>query len=181
MGIFDVDENVEKVEPLLVKVFKLLEIVKEGYIQGRWLDARDDPEKYPGINTLWKNKITHPDFDDVWILLKGVETTKSLPSRYFYKWEGYIDKSFHTYMKELGVTKAYKDRYIPEDITIIRKEGVGMRCNTILKMIDVMLYDKELFDECNFRKYVSITILNEKLWTEYKELPYIQNKYFPAI
>lgn len=179
MGIFDVDENIEALQPLPVKVFKLLEIVKEGYIQGRWIDVRDDPEKYQGPNHFWFNKITHPDFDDVWIKIRGMDSTKSLPSRYGYKWEGYVDKEFHTYMKELGVAKAYRNRYIPDEITIIKKENGIAKHLTKIRMCDVMLYDKELFDGCNFKKYLIDSIMNDRRWYEYANSDHIEM--FPGL
>lgn len=179
MGIFDVDENIETLQPLPVKVFKLLEIVKNGYIQGRWIDARDDPEKYQGHYPWWFNKITHPDFDDVWIEIRGVNATKSLPSRYGYKWEWYIDKIFHTYMKELGVVKAYRNRYIPDEIKIIKKENGIAKHLTKIRMCDVMLYDKELFDGCNFKKYLIDSILDDSRWYEWYESDSIEM--FPGL
>lgn len=179
MGIFDVDENIEAIQPLPVKVFKLLEIVKNGYIQGRWIDARDDPEKYQGPYHFWFNKITHPDFDDVWVKIRGMDSTKSLPSRYGYKWEWYIDKIFHTYMKELGVVKAYRNRYIPDEIKIIKKENGIAKHLTKIRMCDVMLYDKELFDGCNFKKYLIDSILDDRLWYEWYESDSIEM--FPGL
>ena len=169
MGIFDIDENIESLQPLVVKVFKLLEIVKEGYIQGRWIDVRDDPEKYQGYYFNWFHKITHPDFDDVWIKIRGLNSTKSLPSRYRYKWEEYVDKSFHTYMKELGVVKAYKNRYIPEEIKIIKKENGITKDLTKICMCDVMLYDNESFAGRNFKKYLIDSILDDRRWYEIYE------------
>lgn len=166
MGIFDVDENIETLQPLPVKVFKLLEIVKEGYIQGRWIDTRDDPEKYQGSPFCWYNKITLPDFDDVWIEIRGVYSTKSLPSRYGEKWEEDVDKSFHTYMKELGVVKAYKNRYIPEEIKINKRENGITKGLTKIRMCDVMLYDNESFAGRNFKKYLIDSILDDRRWYE---------------
>lgn len=175
MGIFDVDENIESLQPLVVKIFKLLEIVKEGYIQGIWIDVRDDPEKYQGYYFNWFHKIIHPDFDDVWIKIRGLNSTKSLPSRYRYKWEKYVDKSFHTYMKELGVVKAYKNRYIPDEITIIKKENDKEKyCFTIRSMCDAMLYDKESFAGRNFKKYIIDTVLDDKKWFEWGSSNHIE-------
>lgn len=179
MGIFDVDENIESIQPLPVKVFKLLEIVKEGYIQGRWIDARDDPKKYQGSPFCWYNKITHPDFDDVWIEMMGAYSTKSLPSRYGEKWEEDVDKSFHTYMKELGVVKAYKNRYIPEVVRIIKKEnGIAKDLNKI-RMYDVMLYDNESFAGRNFKKYLIDSIMDDGRWHHWYEFNCIEK--FPGL
>lgn len=180
MGIFDIEENIENLQPLAVKVFKLLEIAKEGYIQGRWIDARDDPEKYQGYYFNWHNKITHPDFDDVWIQIRGMNSTKSLPSRYRYKWEEYVDKSFHTYMKELGVVKAYKNRYIPDDVIIIKNDNNTLkRCSKMRFMCDVMLYDNESFAGRNYKKYVIDNILNDKNWYGLADIDYIEM--FPGL
>ena len=158
------------------KAEKLLRLTYEKYLKGELMDGRDHEDKYENPTKLWWNKVTHPDFDDMWIEVNGRDSTKSMSRRA----GGFADHGFDNFAKMIGLYQVYKDRYIPEIVRLFRKDG-----DKIYEFCTSTSYyeyysqhplglDLPRFLFINFKSFMLDTHFNvfhrsfdEKFWSEY--------------
>lgn len=157
------------------KAEKLLRLTYEKYLKGELMDGRDHKDKYENPTKLWWNKVTHPDFDDMWIEVNGKDSTKSMSRRT----GGFTSPSFDNFAKRIGLYKVYKNRYIPEIVRLFRKDGDKIYEFTIYPS-EYELYRQFPFLDLpgyifiDFKSFMLNTHFNsfhhsfdEKFWSEY--------------